>query len=256
MELAATARIPRTREDLPLAGLRPPSSALATGRGDVLRDLPPGDSLPQAKLRELRHLRATWLRQHPPPHADEALQQLSREVMQRVERWLDQGMGDCVLRQRDLAQNVLDGLHRFDGERYKLDVYVAMPNHVHAVVRPFADETEPLESILQCWKRCSATKINKRRTTRGSLWQEESFDRIIRDEEHLYRVIQYIGVYLKKGGFLRDDCPVWDSSRLGRAGMEVRVDDSAVGWIGIPNPSYNKVGWDGLGIRIRPYQGA
>ena len=88
-----------------------------------------GDSLPQAKLRELRHLRATWLRQHPPPHADEALQQLSREVMQRVERWLDQGMGDCVLRQRDVAQIVLDGLHRFDGERYELDAYVAMPNH-------------------------------------------------------------------------------------------------------------------------------
>jgi REP element-mobilizing transposase RayT len=168
-----------------------------------------GDSLPQAKLREIRHLRATWLRQHPPPHADEALQQLSREIMQRVERWLDQGMGDCVLRQRDLAKIVLDGLHRFDGERYELDVYVAMPNHVHAVVRPFADDTDPLESILQCWKRCSATKINKRRTTQGSLWQEESFDRIIRDEEHLYRAIQYIGTNPDKAGLSRDDCPVW-----------------------------------------------
>jgi putative transposase len=28
---------------------------------------------------------------------------------------------------------------------------------------------------------------------KGELWQEESFDRIIRDEEHLWRCIQYIG---------------------------------------------------------------
>ena len=119
------------------------------------------------------------------------------------------GDGRLCFAAADVAQIVLDGLHRFDGERYELDVYVAMPNHVHAVVRPFADDTDPLESILQCWKRCSATKINRRRTTQGSLWQEESFDRIIRDEEHLYRAIQYIGTNPDKAGLSRDDCPVW-----------------------------------------------
>jgi putative transposase len=89
-----------------------------------------GDSLPQAKLRELRHLRTAWLRQHPQPVAEEALQQLSREIMQRVERWLDQGMGSCVLRQEDAAKAVVDELHKYDDRRYELDAFVVMANHV------------------------------------------------------------------------------------------------------------------------------
>jgi hypothetical protein len=44
---------------------------------------------------------------------------------------------------------------------------------------------------------------------RGSLWQEETFDRIIRDEEHLWRAIQYIGANPAKAGLAPGACPVW-----------------------------------------------
>ena len=84
-----------------------------------------------------------------------------------------------------------------------------MPNHVHAVVRPLMCEEEPLERILQSWKRYTAREINRQFELTGAFWQEESFDRIIRDEEHLWRVLQYIGTNPVKAGLSRDQCPSW-----------------------------------------------
>ncbi len=151
------------------------------------------DSLPQAKLTELRHLRAEWERRHPPPRTDEQLQELARETMQRAEQWLDQGMGRCVLREKLPADLMEEAMHRFDGERYELDCYVVMPNHVHLVLRPDAPADFPLEKILQSWKAYTSRRINAHVGSTGTLWQQESFDRIIRDEEHLWNTIQYIG---------------------------------------------------------------
>jgi REP element-mobilizing transposase RayT len=151
------------------------------------------DSLPQSKLRELRLFRSEWELQHPPPRSNSRADELAREVMQRVERWLDQGMGSCLLGRPELAEFVVDALHKEDGTECELDCYVIMPNHVHAIVRPLNPKTVPLEKILQRCKGVSARAINSHRGQMGSVWQRESFDRIVRDEEHLYRIIQYIG---------------------------------------------------------------
>jgi putative transposase len=37
-----------------------------------------------------------------------------------------------------------------------------------------------------------AGRINRMLGGRGSLWQAKSYDRIVRDDEHLYNVVQYI----------------------------------------------------------------
>jgi REP element-mobilizing transposase RayT len=80
-----------------------------------------------------------------------------------------------------------------DGIRCELAAYVVMPNHVHAIVRPLQPTTDQLEKLMQQWKGSSACQINANLGKSRSLWQRESYDRIIRDEEHLWRVIQYIG---------------------------------------------------------------
>lgn len=127
---------------------------------------------------------------------------LSKEVMVRFEKWLDQGAGECRLRRKDGWTQVSNAMHFFDGDRYELGCFVVMPNHAHVVVKPLLTGNHPLEKLLQSWKRHSSREIHKLDAKRarihaaGShppLWQPESFDRIIRDEEHLYRVIQYIG---------------------------------------------------------------
>ena len=177
------------------------------------------DSLPQEKLREIARLRTEWERRHPPPRTDAVLQQLAREIAGRVERWLDQGMGACVLKDASLAALVTKQMHFFDGSRYELGSYVVMPNHVHAIVRPTECVTYPLETITGGWKQFSSRYINEATGSGGELWQCETFDRIIRDEEHLYRALQYIGRNPEKAGLAREDCPMW-----------IRPEWEALGW--------------------------
>jgi putative transposase len=166
------------------------------------------DSLPQCKLQELASLKQKWESQNPPPRSEKQWEELSRMTMQQVESWLDQGMRSCVLEQWEISQRVVSALHHFDDERYELGCYVVMPNHVHAILRPFVS-INPLERILQSRKRLMAQEINQLLKRSGPLWQEESFDRIIRNEEHLYRCIQYIGRNPVRANLSLETCPRW-----------------------------------------------
>ena len=94
-----------------------------------------------------------------------------------------------------------------------------MANHVHAIVRPLDSESQSLENLIGTWKQFSSGKINKAQGTKGDLWQDESFDRIIRDEEHLWRVIQYIGRNPDNAHVPRTSCPMW-----------IRPEWEALGW--------------------------
>lgn len=183
------------------------------------------DSLPQSKLHELDAFHREWEQRNPPPYSDKQLDDLARETMRRVERWLDQGMGSCCLKDFVAAKVVVDAMHHFDGERYELGCYVVMPNHVHSVLRPLpvgrffkssqaAGRFEKpsyyeLERILQSWKRHSSRQINRQLGLCGHLWQDESFDRIIRNEEHLWQSIQYIGDNPRRAGLPLEQCPIW-----------------------------------------------
>lgn len=167
------------------------------------------DSLPQSKLRELKGLRDEWERRNPPPRSEKVLEQFARETFERVERWLDQGMGSCVLRSPANSAYVTQAMHHFDGSRYELDAYVVMPNHVHSILRPTQSGVHRLEDIVGSWKQFSSRRINAGTGNKDGTWQEESFDRIIRDDEHLYRVIQYIGRNPENAGLDGDAYRLW-----------------------------------------------
>ena len=129
--------------------------------------------------------------------------------MIRVERWLDQGMGKCWMARPEILDIVARSLHHFDDDQYELGCYVIMPNHVHAVLRPLRPKSLPLEKILQSRKRWTSHEINTILDRHGSLWEEETFDRIIRDEEHLHRCIQYIGSNPRRAGLPSDQRRTW-----------------------------------------------
>ena len=50
----------------------------------------------------------------------------------------------------------------------------------------------PLSQIMQGIKSVTSHRINKHRGRKGSLWQDESYDRIIRDEEEFNSKLKYI----------------------------------------------------------------
>jgi len=73
-----------------------------------------------------------------------------------------------------------------NGKRIELHACVIMPTHVHLLFTALENERgEPfsLAEIMKGIKGTSARNINKRLVRRGQLWQDESFDRIMRAGE-------------------------------------------------------------------------
>jgi REP element-mobilizing transposase RayT len=112
------------------------------------------------------------------------------ELMERVERYLDAGQGSSVLHGPRAAAIVEQTLRRHDGAQYDLHAWVVMPNHVHALFTP--RQGFELSHIVQAWKSVSARAINRLLDRKGQLWQEDYFDRYMRDGSHFERTMGYI----------------------------------------------------------------
>ena len=103
----------------------------------------------------------------------------------------------------------------------ELDEFVAMPNHIHGIIffshpptiesdivgaglkpdltrvvdsKPISDtKRQPLSEIVRAFKTFSARRINAYRNTAGSaVWQRNYYEHIIRNEDNLNRIRQYI----------------------------------------------------------------
>ena len=61
------------------------------------------DAIPENRRRELYGLKNEWERRNPPPRDKQVLEELAWMVFERVEHWLDQGMGSCVLKEERFA---------------------------------------------------------------------------------------------------------------------------------------------------------
>ena len=82
-----------------------------------------------------------------------------------------------------------------DGKRYKLYAAVIMPDHVHLLLTPLSDQTGwpfSLATILKSLKGASARSANKLMGTEGPVWQEESFDHVLRSDESMTQKLEYI----------------------------------------------------------------
>jgi len=152
----------------------------------------------------------------------------SIERRRRTEQWLDAGMGCCALGHPAMAQTMQDSLLHFDGDRYRLLAWCVMPNHVHVLMEPL----HPLSKIVQGWKSFTARWALARNESLGlkipstkHLWMGAYWDRYIRDEEHLSRVVQYIQQNPVKAG-LCERAEQWRWSSARGAGGDASVPDT------------------------------
>lgn len=127
--------------------------------------------------------------------------------------------GPKWLRQPEIAGLVAEALRYRDGKQFDVVAYCIMPNHVHLVienvgrdlsrpkrlhgrteVRPTADpfygrtKVRPtaLNRVLRLLKGATARECNLVLKRRGSFWQHESYDHVIRDHEELEQTIWYV----------------------------------------------------------------
>jgi REP element-mobilizing transposase RayT len=91
---------------------------------------------------------------------------------------------------------VMDTCFRGNSWTIDLRTIVVMPDHVHIIFTPLVDiqksEVLLLARITKAIKGPSAHLINRRLGRPGRVWQEESFDRVLRISEKLDEKIAYI----------------------------------------------------------------
>jgi type I restriction enzyme R subunit len=141
------------------------------------------DALPQSKLNEWRVEKVNWCATHPKPWTPEITAEYNAVFTQRIEQWLDAGMGSCLFKKASNREQLAQVLMRAQPANAELRSWVIMPNHVHVLFRPL----RPLPELIKAWKRTSAKNI-----ARGSIWQRNYRDTLIRNAEHYARSVRYI----------------------------------------------------------------
>ena len=114
----------------------------------------------------------------------------NREILQRIEAYLDEGHGNCILRNPVAAKIVQDALLFHHGRQYQLLSWVVMPNHCHALIVPRIGFT--LSKIMHSQKSFTVHAINKALGREGEMWQAEYYDEIREEEEEIERTRFYI----------------------------------------------------------------
>jgi valyl-tRNA synthetase len=116
--------------------------------------------------------------------------ELHRLFSEKIESFLDAGHGQCLLKDPKIAEIVQNALKHFNGDRYELVAWAVMPNHVHAILKPFAGYE--LSKIVHSWKSFTSKQINQRLDRQGTLWMDEYYDHLIRDEADFRNQVDYV----------------------------------------------------------------
>ena len=151
------------------------------------------DSLPTSKLEELTELQQVLLSGN---HLFNIY--ALDDYIHRIERWLNQSHGCCMLQYDDISKVVEDALNFYDGIRYDLYDYVIMPNHLHFLILPYEHPVK----IMSTFKSYTAKKIRRLTGYTDRVWQEDFFDRMIRSVIDFYDYVEYIKQNTEKCSWL------------------------------------------------------
>ncbi|MBQ6100842.1 MAG: transposase [Bacteroidales bacterium] len=148
------------------------------------------DSLPQEKINEYKSIKKQWTDKHPLPWDNAAKDAFHNFVGQKIDYWIDQGYGSCILKEEKIRKMIVESLMFYDNVKYFLYHYVIMPNHVHLLASPIEPYT--ITEVIGRAKQYTAKEINKLSGHHGPVWQHSMFDRMVRDENDFDRYVNYI----------------------------------------------------------------
>jgi REP element-mobilizing transposase RayT len=87
-------------------------------------------------------------------------------------------------------QIVLEHVKSGAGACYTLIAATIMPDHAHLLLTPRSQTG--LSRILEGIKGASARLVNQHRNSQGKIWQDESWDRIVRNQDELDEKLEYM----------------------------------------------------------------
>jgi alanyl-tRNA synthetase/REP element-mobilizing transposase RayT len=110
---------------------------------------------------------------------------------------------------------VFDCILHWRESRYRLVAACVMPDHAHFIIQPGVKEEDkegnpvfwPLSDILHSIKSYSAKEVNKLDNVKGTLWQEERYDRYMRSDADLQEKFHYVCRNPWAAGLVKEDEP-------------------------------------------------
>jgi REP element-mobilizing transposase RayT len=130
---------------------------------------------------------------------NERARQADRERRRMFGKWdkvLDSAQcGHLWLRDERIATLVAESLHHLDNQRYTLEAFCIMPNHVHSVFTPLEKDDGTyysMSGIQHSLKRYTALHANRILGRKGDFWQHENYDHVVRDEREFNRIVAYV----------------------------------------------------------------
>jgi REP element-mobilizing transposase RayT len=145
-------------------------------------------------------MRAKFRCQLTPTHAAKLAVSFYRRNLPHIQKDYSPHFITFVTKRRlvlpDWAREIVLGccIHGHE-TKYNLYASVVMPDHVHLILTLLLDLKSSfmfsLHKILRSIKSYSARRINERLRC-GTVWQEESFDRVLRSSESLDAKIAYV----------------------------------------------------------------
>ncbi len=210
-------------------------------------------SVPAIGLRELdEYRRALELRLRPVAMTETDWEHYKHKlVFVKLDEWLDGKPAVRHFDQATLAAVVQRSIFHFAGQRYHVLAYVVMPSHLHWVFHPIPEWCEtiasgvgfqpanspkaglkpaprriqrtPREIIMHSLKSFTANECNKILKKKGPFWQDESHDHWVRDEDELFRIIEYIEQNPVKAGLAASPAEFVLSSAHDRRASGIRA---------------------------------
>ncbi len=110
----------------------------------------------------------------------------------------------------EVAHTIVAALRYFDGQRYLLFDYCVMPDHVHMLVKPIVanGKAESIKHIMRCLKGWTARRINEALGREGEVWQDDTYDHLVRNEDDFHEKAAYIFDNPHRAGLV-DDPAKW-----------------------------------------------
>lgn len=170
-------------------------------------------SIPQAYLKEWheqKELESKQLDQIKGQDERESIKYTNwKRQFGRFDDFLNQAKyGPTWLAKPEIAKIVSDAIHYYDGQKYRLDAFCIMSNHVHIVQEPLEiepNEFHSLASIIHSVKSFTSNKCNQFLDQTGAkFWQAENYDHVIRNEGEWHRIMNYVLMNPVKAGLVND----------------------------------------------------
>ena len=102
----------------------------------------------------------------------------------------------------DERRIVLEHVKSGKGRFYDLAAVTVMPDHAHLLLKPIAGFD--LSRIMKGIKGARHRLVNRHRNGQGNVWQDESWDRIVRDIDEFQEKLEYMYNNPVKEGLVAD----------------------------------------------------